>query len=592
MFASFNSWFRNLKMTKKLLAGMGTLLFMLLILSIGIGIQIQQVQSSAKSASNSYETTIMLRQVQMELLDMSSLVRGVLVTGNEYLAGIYKNVSKDFDRDIEILIGQYAGDDVGLENAKALKSTVDALRHDIYTKQLAMMTDPTQHEAARQIEVKGDSWPYIEKVLKTVDLLVARQKELQDRTVSGMFSSFQMQTITVVVASLLAIVISALVARFVGQSISVPVVRMTKTMRALADRKMDTKIPKLDRSDEIGEMGRAVEIFHEEMLKADRLTVEKEELQRKEIEEAESRAEEARLQQESEAEAAKVAEIRSKKLEETVDQFDQTISQAVGDLGSYSEDMRHTSDDMVSIADNTGNQATAVSNAAGEVQNSVTTMASAIEEFSASIREVSAQVRSASQTSEDAVSAAKKGGTTINELSETSKKIQEVVSLITDIAEQTNLLALNATIEAARAGDAGKGFAVVASEVKNLATQTAKATEEITVQINEIQIRAESAVGAIQLIDDKIGHLNNVTLAITSAVEEQEAATNEISQSVQFAAQQTKQVSTEITRVSEGAVKTGKASNSVKTASDKLGDLSQKINTDVVEFLAAVNSLK
>jgi len=584
-------WFKNLKVTKKLVVGMGTLLLTLLILSFGIGIQIQLVQSKAKSASDSYETTIMLRQVQMELLDMSSLVRGILVTGNDYLMGIYSKVSKDFDRDIDILIALYDGDELGQKNAEDLKNTVNTMRNNTYDKQLKLMQDPATWDIAREMEIKGESWPFIEKVLKTVDKLVERQTKLQSNTVSDMFGSFQLQTITVIVASIFAVLLSALVARFVGASISSPIVKMTETMKALSNKNMNITLPNMERADEIGEMGRAVSVFHSEILKGEALAKEKEELQRKEVEAAQLRTEEIQEQQRADAEAAKAAADKSRKLEETVSAFNETISNAVNDLGLYGDDMRQTSDDMVHIADSTGQQATTVSTAAGEVKNSVTTMASAIEEFSASIREVSKQVKSANQTTNEAVSAAKTGDETIHELSKTSIKIQDVVSLITDIAEQTNLLALNATIEAARAGDAGKGFAVVAAEVKNLATQTGKATEDITKQINEMQQRADGAVTAIELINEKIGHLSTVTVAITNAVEEQEIATNEISRSVQFAAEQTNQVTSEIVSVSEGAVKTGEASNAVKSASTKLNTLSQQINDDVVTFVKAVGEI-
>ncbi|MEH6405307.1 MAG: methyl-accepting chemotaxis protein [Sneathiella sp.] len=578
-------------MTKKLLVGQGTLLAVLLILSLGIGLQIQFVQSKAKSASKSYETTIMLRQVQMELLDMSSLVRGVLITGNDYLAGIYAKTSADFDRDIEILIGQFADDKIGLSDARGLKQTVSALRDNIYQKQLVMMKDPAQQDAARQIEVKGDSWPYIEKVLKTVDKLVARQKEHQDVTVRGMFSSFNSQTISVVVASLFAVVICIFVSRFVGASISDPLRKMVAAMGDLADRKMNLEIPSLDRQDEIGEMGIAVQFFKTEMLKSDALSKEKDALQKKEVEDANAREKQANLEKIREAEIAKATENRARELEGAVKSFDDTISLAINNLGTYGQNMRVTAEDMVQIADDTGAQAAAASTATGEVQNSVTTMASAIEEFSASIREVSMQVKSANKTSEDAVIAAQSGSVTVGELSDASKKIQDVVSMITDIAEQTNLLALNATIEAARAGDAGKGFAVVASEVKSLATQTAKATKDITVQIDEMQSRADGAVTVMKTIDDTISKLSVVTNAIAGAIEEQEVATNEISQSVQFASKRTDQVRDEIASVSEGATKTGDASNAVKAASEQLDDLSQQINKDVFAFLDTVKSL-
>ncbi len=588
MLQKFNSWFRNQKMTSKLALGQGAIVAVLLFLSVLLGIQGQVVQNQSRVAAKSYETTILLRQVQMQLLDMSSLVRGVLVTGNDYLAGIYKNVGQDFDRDIELLIAAFEGNEAGQNAARELKTTVNSLRTNIYEKQLQMMTDPAQQEQARKIEIDGESWPYIEKVLTTVNDLVEKQQSFNSAKVDEMYASFTAQTYTVVFASVLAVLLAIVCARFVGNSISKPIQRITDIMKKLAAGDRGFELPEAGRKDEIGDMIRAVDFFARELERSDQLADERDQAQKREIQIAAEKAEAMEQQQVKDAEDARALAERTKAFERSVEDFSAAINEALTHLDASGDEMRQTSDTMVVIASNTGESASAVSDAAGDMQNTVSGMASAIEECSASIREVSNQVRSVNSNASEAMKTAKSGSEVIVELSDTSKKIQEVVHLITDIAEQTNLLALNATIEAARAGEAGKGFAVVASEVKNLATQTGRATEEISAQIQDMQTKAENAVTVMEDIDGRISELSRATDTITGVIEEQETATSEISRSVQMASEKTKQVREDINGVSAEAKKTGGLSNDVKLAAEKVDNLSKTISKTVMEFLAKV----
>jgi methyl-accepting chemotaxis protein len=245
---------------------------------------------------------------------------------------------------------------------------------------------------------------------------------------------------------------------------------------------------------------------------------------------------------------------------------------------------------MTSTAEETSRQSTAVAAASEQTSQNVQTVASATEELSASIREISSQVSEATRIIGSAVTQAAETDTKVKGLSEAALKIGEVVVLINNIASQTNLLALNATIEAARAGEAGKGFAVVASEVKILATQTARATDEIDAQIRAIQEASTTSADAIRQIAQTIGRVNEVSTAIASAVEEQGAATQEISRNVQQAAQGTTEVSSNIINVTQAAEITGASANDVLTAAGGLARNGALLRSEVDTFLRDVRS--
>jgi methyl-accepting chemotaxis protein len=226
-----------------------------------------------------------------------------------------------------------------------------------------------------------------------------------------------------------------------------------------------------------------------------------------------------------------------------------------------------------------------VAAASEQAATNVQTVASAAEELSASIREIQQQMATSARIAQQAVEQVDRTDTTVTGLVQAADKIGEVVNLISDIASQTNLLALNATIEAARAGEAGKGFAVVASEVKNLANQTAKATEEIGQQIAAMQTATGDSVQAIRGIGATIKQISEVTTTVASAVEEQGAATQEISRNVQQASAGTQEVSSNITGVSQAATQTGTAAGQVLSAARELAQQGQKLNTEIEAFL-------
>ena len=264
------------------------------------------------------------------------------------------------------------------------------------------------------------------------------------------------------------------------------------------------------------------------------------------------------------------------------------VKDVVEVVASASTEIESNAQLMSATAEQTSRQSSAVAAASEEATSNVQTVASAAEEMSSSIDEISRQVAQSAEIAGSAVEEANKTNATIQGLAEAAQKIGEVVDLINDIAGQTNLLALNATIEAARAGEAGKGFAVVASEVKSLATQTAKATEEIANQIGAMQSVTSESVEAIKGIGTTIERINEIATTIASAVEEQGAATQEIARNVQQAAQGTQEVSSNISEVTKGVSETGQASGQVLEAASGLSKQADELKTEIDAFIESL----
>ena len=293
--------------------------------------------------------------------------------------------------------------------------------------------------------------------------------------------------------------------------------------------------------------------------------------------------------------AAQVAEqeareARGRRLEALIASFEQAAGGLVGELGSAATQLQGTAQSLAAGAAQTGTQASAVTAAAEEASAGVQTVAAASEELAASVVEIGRQVTQSVHIAGRAVEDARKTDGIVRNLASAAQKIGDIVGLIQSIAGQTNLLALNATIEAARAGDAGKGFAVVASEVKNLANQTARATEEIGAQISEVSTATADVVAAIGGITTVIEEMSQIAAAIAAAVEEQGAATSEIARNVQQTAENTQNVTMNIAGVSAATGDTSAAASEVLGAAGRLSEQSNTLNITVRDFIGGVRA--
>ena len=339
-----------------------------------------------------------------------------------------------------------------------------------------------------------------------------------------------------------------------ARSVSRPLASMTDAMKRLADGQLEVEIPAQDRTDEVGSMAHALQVFKDNSAEMESLRLGRE---------AESRK----------AQDALVEQMRS-----LTGDLEQRVDKAVADIAQKTAAMHELSADMTASVEQVNQDSTTVAAAAEEATVNVQTVASAADEMAGTIQEISRQVAQSTSITTTAVEQAEHTNETVQGLAQAASKIGEVIDLISDIAEQTNLLALNATIEAARAGEAGKGFAVVASEVKNLATQTAKATEDIGQQIGSMQEVTKEAVTAIERIRETIQQIDSIAAAISTSVEEQGGTTREIARSVQEAATGNQEVTTRI--------------NQVSSAADKSGRLAEQVRGNADDVTASVNSLQ
>jgi len=394
-----------------------------------------------------------------------------------------------------------------------------------------------------------------------VDALVERANAFNAATEadSNAREAWFMGALLAVVGGVLAVLILGLIGMSVG--VIRPIVRMTESMRRLADGDLETAVPSSRRHDEVGDMATSLQVFRENALTAERLRAQREE-------------ERERAENDKRAALLSMAEIieRESRL---------AVERVAGRTGEMSRD----ADGMAGSAERVSVNAQSVSVAAEQALCNVQTVASATEELTASIAEITTQVAESSQVTRRAVEKGRETARTIAALSAAVGRIGDMARLIQDIAGQTNLLALNATIEAARAGDAGKGFAVVAGEVKNLAGQTGRSTEEITKLIQEIRDGTEKAVGAVEEISGIIGEVDQVSSSVAAAMEEQSAATREIARNVVETSEAAREVSTRIADVSTEADNTGAQAAEVRSGSSEVASAIEDLRHVIVRVV-------
>jgi len=374
-----------------------------------------------------------------------------------------------------------------------------------------------------------------------------------------------------------------------------PLTALGEVMTVLAEGNLEVEIRGGEKRDEVGVMSRALQVFKDAAIENRRLEEEqrradeeRRQQKEKEIEEQHRLEEEERLKEEKRAE--QMREERRQMMLDLADDFEASVMNIVNDVSSAASDMETSAQSMSKVADQTVRQTSEVSSASEQASSNIQMVASAAEQLSASVKEISTQVTQSNAFSRNAVSETERANEEIQGLVSAAKKIGDVISLINDIAEQTNLLALNATIEAARAGEAGKGFAVVASEVKNLASQTATATDEITSQVGGMQSATEKAVLAITGIEGVIKQIDNTSVSISSSVEEQDASTHEIARNVSEVSAGTQEVTSNIHVVSEGAKSTGAAAASVLESAQNMTRQSSDLRKELEKFLLQIRA--
>lgn len=387
------------------------------------------------------------------------------------------------------------------------------------------------------------------------------QKILGPRAAANMA---RIETISIIAGIVIAVLAGALAvffSRFMTKNFKL----IIRQMKDLSEGDTSFEIEGTEREDEIGDMGKALQVFKDNTIK------------REELEER------ARKEQEEQMEKAE-------NMLKTVSEFEDMIEKVSSSLNNQSQSIQSLSTQLTSAMEETTAQSASVASASQQASTNVQTVASAAEELSASIKEISRNVSDTSETAKQCASSAQRSQGKLKDLQDAVSDIDSVIQAINDVAEQTNLLALNATIEAARAGEAGKGFAVVANEVKTLAGETHKMTEEIAAKVEDIKSSATETITSVTTILEQITSVDNKTSSVAAAIEQQNSSTEEISRNVQEAAQGTDDVSRNIEDVQRAANDSAASTEQLKSASDELAQQSAHLKKSVEAFLREVRA--
>ncbi|WP_299473904.1 methyl-accepting chemotaxis protein [uncultured Roseibium sp.] len=404
----------------------------------------------------------------------------------------------------------------------------------------------------------------VERIGQSVASLIELELAAVDQATTQINRLFDNGSMALIVIGIASLVIAGAIGFFVvDRGLVKPLLGLVNITRDLADGQLDVRVDGVERNDEIGDLAKAMEVFKENAV------------ERKNLEAVSQEEQNAQLE-------------RQDRVDSMISDFRDEIESVLGSVGANMDQMQSTAQVLSQLSGETAAQASEAEGSSTTASENVGSVAAATEQLAGSIAEIGQQVARATEIVANASGSARMTTEKVSELADSANKIGEVVTLIRAIAEQTNLLALNATIEAARAGEAGKGFAVVAAEVKELATQTSKATEEIATQIEAIQASTSESVVAIQEIRDTMEQADETTSAIAAAVEEQDASTAMISQNIRDAAEGTQGAADNISGVMNAVAEAAQSAGQVETASDEVAEQARHLKLVVDEFLAKV----
>ena len=534
-----------------------------------VSTDLQVMKENEEWVTHTYEVIAQANAITASAVDMETGMRGYLLAGQEKFLAPYTNGANLFGELVASLSQTVNDNPAQVQLLKEAKQTIGEWQENVTEPTIALRRKigdaKTMDDMADLIgEARGKQ--FFDAFRATMADFRAEETGLMEQRQANNESTVSTTYLIIGISIAAALLIGLLLAWAIGNAIANPIKQMTIVMQRLAGGDTSAEVPGTERTDEIGEMAAAVQVFKDNAIEKIRLAEEQAQ--------AEKRTEEEKRQ----------AQLKM------ADDLESSVKTIIDSVSSSASEMEAAAQSMSATAEETSAQSTTVTAAAQQANVSVETVSAAAEELSKSIEEVGRQVTQSTKISGDAVSEAEKTNFSIKGLAEAAQKIGDVVELITSIAEQTNLLALNATIEAARAGDAGKGFAVVASEVKSLANQTAKATDEISQQITGIQTATEDSVQAIQGVGKIIHELDQIATAIAAAVEEQSAATGEIAANTQQAAKGTGDVSSNIEGITRAAGETGAASGQVLSSAQGLAEQSSNLSTEIDKFLGQIRA--
>ncbi len=568
-------WFRKLTIGRKIqVVFYGNLAFALLA-GLFVVVGYFQLADRAETIADRHDHALAAEQLVVELSEAQRHAEMFIATGDQQRAQAAMAELTSATEKTATLRSMVAGSDVqAFDRLALIEEGMADFRRQIADAGASNRNSVRSESRANEVRVIGGA--VLESGRELAQLLEA------DADATADAGSSYISTLLLVFVGLAAFLtmLTLIAQRYFNRNVGEAIADKTEQMTQLASGKKDVQITGQDRSDEIGAMARAMEIFHRAGLRLERMSRERAERAKAELEEqtkVQLAAEEARLE-------------RQRVIARVADQFERTIGDVVSGVAAASSELETTSRSMASTAEESSERTAEVSSSMEVANSGATAAAAASDEFAMSIGEISRQAASSAELARQATDAATEADATISQLSDSADQVGEIVELIQTIAQRTNLLALNASIEAARGGEAGRGFAVVASEVKELAMQTSRATEQVAEQIRSMQDRTGASVSALRSIAGQIQQLETTAVSIASAVDQQSVAGQDLARSIDLAARGTERVATHIVDVRELSLSTGAAARQVLDSATELDLQASSLREQVNGFLAEVRN--
>ncbi len=555
---------KKMSIQTKLISALGIILLINLISGIFINVFLNNATKSVGHVMEIAQTQALLIDLEEEIIKTQRSLTSFINSGDLTHKQDHDEKIKNIIPLIEKIKPELAA--IGAaEDLEKLRASFEIWRVDIVDKQAQYMRSPVTVDMARLLETSVENaqiWADIQNSLKSIVHILDTASKEKSTEMNSIMSQTSAASIVGGFFTILTIIAASVAIIFL---VSKPLQSLVISTGKLVDKDWSAEIDGTDRDDEIGQMAKALVLFKNNGIENEKLTA------------AQKEEDEKRL-------------ARARNIEAIVESFRQESAEVTVALEGATQEMSESSITMSNIANDTNKLSESVVLSAENVGQNVNNVSAATEEMTASIKEISSQL---SRTNQMAADAKKVSHTTVEKmkvLESSAHEISSVIEIISDIAEQTNLLALNATIEAARAGEAGKGFAVVANEVKSLASETAKATEQVRTQIARIQGDTTDAVSFIEKISTSIEDLTDNMLTISGAVDEQSSATQEISRNVMEASRLTNSVVSSIGEVTEATRDTQNTSQSVNTLAESLSERSDTLKRSINGFIDKIKS--